>query len=111
MTTGPWPLHGRVGQSGANAPFNRSQQVEHNPILKKLHIELGDYAKILGVDCLIGYGDLMRHAVSSFGNHGFFFKDKLELVHFLKNYIKGKENILIKGSRSMRMEEILNLWK
>ena len=78
---------------------------------KKLHIELGDYAKILGVDCLIGYGDLMRHAVSSFGNHGFFFKDKLELVHFLKNYIKGKENILIKGSRSMRMEEILNLWK
>ena len=78
---------------------------------KKLHIELGDYAKILEVDCLIGYGDLMRHAVSSFGNHGFFFKDKLELVHFLKNYIKGKENILIKGSRSMRMEEILNLWK
>ena len=78
---------------------------------KKLHIELGDYAKILGVDCLIGYGDLMRHAVSSFGNHGFFFKDKLELVHFLKNYIQGKENILIKGSRSMRMEEILNLWK
>ena len=78
---------------------------------KKLHIELGDYAKILGVDCLIGYGDLMRHAVFSFGNHGFFFKDKLELVHFLKNYIKGKENILIKGSRSMRMEEILNLWK
>ena len=78
---------------------------------KKLHIELGDYAKIHGVDCLIGYGDLMRHAVFSFGNHGFFFKDKLELVHFLKNYIKGKENILIKGSRSMRMEEILNLWK
>ena len=78
---------------------------------KKLHIELGDYAKIHGVDCLIGYGDLMRHAVFSFGNHGFFFKDKMELVHFLKNYIKGKENILIKGSRSMRMEEILNLWK
>tara|TARA_B100000965_G_scaffold381719_1_gene379417 strand:- start:36 stop:1382 length:1347 start_codon:yes stop_codon:yes gene_type:complete len=78
---------------------------------KKLHIELGDYAKIHGVDCLIGYGDLIRHTVFAYGNHGFFFKDKLELVNFLRKNLKGKEIILLKGSRSMRMEEILNLWK
>ena len=40
---------------------------------KKLHIDLGDYAKIHGVDCLIGYGDLIRHAVFAFGKNGFFF--------------------------------------
>ena len=78
---------------------------------KKLHIDLGDYAKIHGVDCLIGYGDLIRHTVSTFGKNGFFFKHKLELVNFLKKNLKGKEKILLKGSRSMRMEEILNLWK
>ena len=78
---------------------------------KKLHIDLGDYAKIHGVNCLIGYGDLIRHTVFAFGNNGFFFKDKLELVNFLKKNLKGKENILLKGSRSMRMEEIRNLWK
>ena len=78
---------------------------------KKLHIDLGDYAKIHGVNCLIGYGDLIRHTVFAFGNNGFFFKDKLELVNFLKKNLKGKEKILLKGSRSMRMEEILNLWK
>jgi len=78
---------------------------------KKLHIDLGDYAKIHGVDCLIGYGDLIRHTVFAFGNNGFFFKHKLELVNFLKKNLKGKEKILLKGSRSMRMEEILNLWK
>jgi len=78
---------------------------------KKLHIDLGDYAKIHGVDCLIGFGDLIRHTVFAFGNNGFFFKDKLELVNFLKKNLKGKESILLKGSRSMRMEEILNLWK
>jgi len=78
---------------------------------KKLHIDLGDYAKIHGVDCLIGYGDLIRHTVFAFGNNGFFFKNKLELVNFLKKNLKGKEKILLKGSRSMRMEEILNLWK
>ncbi len=78
---------------------------------KKLHIGLGDYAKIHGVDILLGYGDLIRHTVFAFGDNGFFFKNKIELIDFLKKNLVGKENILLKGSRSMRMEEILDLWK
>ena len=78
---------------------------------KKLHIAMGDYAKIHGVDCLLGYGDLIRHAVFAYGDNAFFFNSKIELIDFLKKNLAGKENILIKGSRSMRMEEILELWK
>ena len=78
---------------------------------KKLHIGLGDYAKIHGVDILLGYGDLIRHTAFAFGDNGFFFNDKIELIDFLKKNLAGKENILLKGSRSMRMEEILDLWK
>ena len=78
---------------------------------KKLHIELGDYAKIHGVDLLLGYGDLIQNTVNAFGKKGFFFKNKLELVDFLKKNLAKKDNILLKGSRSMRMEEILDLWK
>ena len=78
---------------------------------KKLHIDVGDYAKIHGVDCLLGYGDLIRHAVFAYGDNAFFFNSKIELIDFLKKNLAGKENILIKGSRSMRMEEILELWK
>jgi len=78
---------------------------------KKLHIAMGDYAKIHGVNCLLGYGDLIRHAVFAFGDNAFFFNSKIELIDFLKKNLVGKENILIKGSRSMRMEEILELWK
>ena len=78
---------------------------------KKLHIELGEYAKIHGIDLLIGYGDLMRHAVNRFGKTGFFFKNKCDLVNFLGHHLEKKDNILLKGSRSMRMEEILTLWK
>ncbi|MDC0079431.1 UDP-N-acetylmuramoyl-tripeptide--D-alanyl-D-alanine ligase [Pseudomonadota bacterium] len=78
---------------------------------KKLHIELGDYAKIQGVDILLGYGDLIRHTVFAFGDNGYFFKNKIELIDFLKKDLVGEENILLKGSRSMRMEEILDLWK
>jgi UDP-N-acetylmuramoyl-tripeptide--D-alanyl-D-alanine ligase len=78
---------------------------------KKLHIDLGDYAKIHGVDILLGYGDLIRHTVFAFGDNGFFFNNKIELIDFLKKNLAGKENILLKGSRSMRMEEVLDLWK
>jgi UDP-N-acetylmuramoyl-tripeptide--D-alanyl-D-alanine ligase len=78
---------------------------------KKLHIGLGDYAKIHGVDILLGYGDLIRHTAFAFGDNGFFFNNKIELIDFLKKNLVGKENILLKGSRSMRMEEILDLWK
>ena len=78
---------------------------------KKLHIGLGDYAKIHGVDILLGYGDLIRHTAFAFGDNGFFFNDKIELIDFLKKNLVGKENILLKGSRSTRMEEILDLWK
>ena len=78
---------------------------------KKLHIAMGDYAKIHGVNCLLGYGDLIRHAVFAFGDNAFFFNSKIELMDFLKKNLVGKENILIKGSRSMQMEEILELWK
>ena len=78
---------------------------------KKLHLALGDYAKIHGVDFLLGYGDLIRHTTSAFGNKGFFFANKLELIDFLRKILKTRDNILLKGSRSMRMEEILDLWK
>tara|TARA_B100001093_G_scaffold310460_1_gene296233 strand:+ start:1856 stop:3202 length:1347 start_codon:yes stop_codon:yes gene_type:complete len=78
---------------------------------KKLHIDLGDYAKIHGVDILLGYGDLIRHTAFAFGDNGFFFNNKVDLIDFLKKNLVGKENILLKGSRSTRMEEILDLWK
>jgi UDP-N-acetylmuramyl pentapeptide synthase len=32
-------------------------------------------------------------------------------MNFLDQHLEKKDNILLKGSRSMRMEEILTLWK
>lgn len=74
---------------------------------KKLHLEIGDYAKMYGVDMLIGFGDLTRHTVTSFGDKGFFFESKDRLHDFLFPKISKGDTVLLKGSRAMKMEELV----
>jgi UDP-N-acetylmuramoyl-tripeptide--D-alanyl-D-alanine ligase len=74
---------------------------------KKLHLEIGDYAKMYGVDMLIGFGDLTRHTVTSFGDKGFFFESKDRLHDFLFPKILKGDTVLLKGSRAMKMEELV----
>ena len=74
---------------------------------KKLHKEIGDYAKMYGVDMLIGFGDLTRHTVTSFGDKGFFFESKDRLHDFLFPKISKGDTVLLKGSRAMKMEELV----
>ncbi len=71
----------------------------------KLHSDIGKYAKLKGIDLLIGYGNHTKETVSSFGEKAIFFDDKYELKNFIKNNISKKDVILIKGSRGMRMEK------
>ena len=76
---------------------------------KKLHKEIGQYAKIKGIDIFIGFGELAKHAVDGFGNKGLFFKEELDLKNYLKQNILKKDVILIKGSRGMKMERFVNV--
>jgi UDP-N-acetylmuramoyl-tripeptide--D-alanyl-D-alanine ligase len=76
---------------------------------KKFHKEIGEYAKIKNLDLLIGYGDLTKHSVASFGSSGIFFNSKIALTEFLKSEISKKDYVLLKGSRGMQMEEFINI--
>ena len=76
---------------------------------KKLHKEIGKYAKLKGIDIFIGFGELAKHAVDGFGNNGIFFKEESELKNYLKQNISKKDVILIKGSRGMKMERFVNV--
>ena len=76
---------------------------------KKLHKEIGQYAKLKGIDIFIGFGELAKHAVDGFGNKGLFFKEELDLKNYLKQNISKKDVILIKGSRGMKMERFVNV--
>lgn len=76
---------------------------------KKLHQDIGEYAKAKGVNLFIGFGDLARHSASSFGSSGIFFTSKTELMKFLNNEVTRGDFILLKGSRSMKMETLINI--
>ncbi|MDC1331154.1 UDP-N-acetylmuramoyl-tripeptide--D-alanyl-D-alanine ligase [Gammaproteobacteria bacterium] len=76
---------------------------------KKFHKEIGEYAKIKNIDLFLGFGDLAKHSVDSFGSSGIFFNSKIALTEFLKSEISKKDYVLLKGSRGMRMEEFINI--
>ena len=76
---------------------------------KKLHKNIGEYANAKGIDFLIGYGELAKYAIESFGKNGVFFKKEEELKTYLKEKVTSKDVILIKGSRGMKMERFINV--
>jgi UDP-N-acetylmuramoyl-tripeptide--D-alanyl-D-alanine ligase len=76
---------------------------------KKMHADVGQYAKRKKIDIFLGFGDLTKYAVESFGKNGIFFKDEAILKDFLKKNIQSKDVVLIKGSRGMKMERYIDV--
>lgn len=74
---------------------------------QKLHEEVGHYAKVAGIDHLFAVGDLMKHCVARFGEGGQHFENKAELLKSLEAYVKPDHTILVKGSFSTKMAEVV----
>ena len=82
-----------------------ASEVEH-------HQSIGEYARTLGVDRLFTFGDLAQHAARTFGDHGDSFHNKAQLIDALNDQISNDEKsdhctVLVKGSRSMKMEDVV----
>lgn len=74
---------------------------------EKLHAEIGAEAKLAGINALYATGRLSENTVDAFGENGAYFKNKNELIKTLKKDLTGSETVLIKGSRSAAMEEVV----
>jgi len=90
-----WLVLGDMGELGAEG--------------KDIHFDMGVHAKQAGVDALLAVGDVSRYAVEAFGDGAMFFESKKELVTFVQQHESEKINVLVKGSRFMRMEKIVEL--
>ena len=73
-----------------------------------LHFEAGQQAKKMGVTKLYALGDLSRKAVEGFGDGAEFFEDRDTLIEALMKSMDDATTVLVKGSRSMAMENIVS---
>ena len=91
---------GDMGELGDNTPL--------------CHQEVGEFAQAAKLDLVISFG--RSSSVISAVNFGRHFTDKTELVAYLTPIIKQqltqqKVVVLVKGSRSMKMEDVIDLLK
>ncbi len=79
---------------------------------EEAHRKLGRWLATLPVDVLIGIGELMSYAAEEFmGDNGrrisLHVKDPEEARRILLKIVKSEDTVLIKGSRGMRLERLL----
>lgn len=74
---------------------------------QKYHEEAGCQAKKLGINALYAVGEFSRSAVKAFGESGKHFDSKQKLIATVIDNLTQDMVILVKGSRSAKMEEIV----
>jgi UDP-N-acetylmuramoyl-tripeptide--D-alanyl-D-alanine ligase len=74
----------------------------------ELHREVGEAARASGVDRLFAYGDLASSAVEGFGENARWYASLDALVDELSEALTADVSVLVKGSRSMRMERVVD---
>lgn len=71
------------------------------------HKQIGELAKQLRIERVYTCGELAKLAAEAFGNHGYHFANQEELVNELQNILQPEMTILVKGSRSTKMEKVV----
>ena len=74
----------------------------------ELHVDAGTYAKETGVDSLYSFGTLAAKAAKEFGGNGFCYDKHEDMINALRNELSQDVTLLVKGSRSMHMENVVN---
>ena len=88
-----WLVLGDMGELGADAA--------------RLHREVGVVVKNAGVDRLFGTGELSRNVTEAFGDNASWFDSIDTLIDALRVSVTSDVNLLVKGSRFMRMERVV----
>jgi UDP-N-acetylmuramoyl-tripeptide--D-alanyl-D-alanine ligase len=84
---------GDMGELGADAPA--------------MHREIGEFAQKSGVEKLYALGDLSRETAAAFGRNATHFDTADALTNALLPQLNQHMSVLVKGSRFMRMERIV----
>lgn len=80
---------------------------ELGPEAKTIHQAMAPAIRQAGIDFLFTYGDLSANTSQAFGEGAYHFNEQEKLVHALKPFLYNQTTILVKGSRSMKMEKVI----
>lgn len=89
--------------------------LELGDISYSAHVDIGRYAVSKGIDYVVAVGENGRNIAHGAIEAGaeeqrvFEFKENADAGRFLKGFLKSGDVLLVKGSRGMRMEEIVNI--
>ena len=77
---------------------------------EKEHFEIGKMIKTMKFDFVYTYGPLSYHVFKGAKGYtnNFYFKDKEDLTAFVRLNIKKGDITYFKGSRGMKIEEVIN---
>ncbi|MGW8248045.1 MAG: UDP-N-acetylmuramoyl-tripeptide--D-alanyl-D-alanine ligase [Acidiferrobacterales bacterium] len=73
-----------------------------------IHARVGELARRVGADRVFGYGPFSKEAVDHFGKGGKHFEDRQKLIDELRECMNPEVTVLVKGSRKMQMEQVVN---
>ncbi len=90
----PWLVIGDMGELGDDA--------------EQIHAQIGRQAKAAGVKKLFALGALSKYAVDSFGSQAMHYLAHDELSKAISAQLNSECCVLVKGSRAMHMEDIID---
>jgi UDP-N-acetylmuramoyl-tripeptide--D-alanyl-D-alanine ligase len=73
----------------------------------QFHEEVGAYARVRGIEQLFTLGELAQHSATAFGSDGRHFGDIDSLKQAVDAIMTSDTTVLVKGSRFMRMERVV----
>ena len=74
---------------------------------RQFHEEIGAYAQERGIEQLFTLGELARHSSSAFGANARHYDDIQNLQQALDGMLTPASSVLVKGSRFMKMERVV----
>jgi UDP-N-acetylmuramoyl-tripeptide--D-alanyl-D-alanine ligase len=92
---------------GGRSCFVLGDMYELGPDAEELHRGVGAALRECGIDRLLALGELSKAAARAFGAGGEWFGSVEELVASLDRELSADVNVLVKGSRGMRMERVV----
>ena len=80
---------------------------ELGDVVEQAHIDIGQYARSKGISNLMACGHYAGHVVEGYGDQGFAFSTQNDLIDHISNNPIDVNAILVKGSRSAKMEKVV----